>query len=300
MSDPGIDQCQPVATGIYLEGLAYDSVRDTVWYSDVVGGGVHGIGGDGELSSFNRDRMWTGGLMLNADGSVLSSGEGGILWNNPVSGDSGWLLRAPPGEVVSGVNEMAPDGEGGLLFGTLDIEMVKCGGQPRPTQIYHLTRDRELHKLADGIGFTNGMAYDEGLRRLYCNDTFFGTWVFDVLLDWTLEGRRVLLEKEDADGMALDAEGNIWITGFQSGAITRLSPHGERLPDLRVPARAVTQIRFGGVDQRDVYINTVPGDAGATLKDGGLPVEPRSTLYRGRSPVAGRLIEPTRFELGQA
>ena len=107
----------------------------------------------------------------------------------------------------------------------------------------------------------------------------------------------MLLEKEDADGMALDAGGNIWITGFQSGAITRVSPEGDLLPEVSTPARAITQLRFGGADRRDVYFNTVPRDAGATLKEGGLPVEPRSVLYRGRSAVPGRLVEPTAFAL---
>lgn len=31
---------------------------------------------DGSIKSFNADRMWTGGVMINANGSVLSSGEG--------------------------------------------------------------------------------------------------------------------------------------------------------------------------------------------------------------------------------
>lgn len=297
MTSSTIEHCQPIATGIYLEGLAVDPARSRVWYSDVVGGGVHGIGVGDQRLTLNPERMWTGGLMPHADGSVLSSGGGGIMWNNPATGASGWLLRELPGEAVNGVNEMAPDGEGGLFFGTLDLEMVQRGGEPRPTQIYRLSCDGELRKLADDIGFTNGLMYDPERRRLYCNDTFLGTWMFDVTPDWCLEGKRLLLDKADADGMALDAEGNVWITGFQSGAITRISPAGERLPDIQTPARAITQVRFGGADLRDVYFNTVPPDAGATLKDGGLPDAPRSVLYQGRSPVPGRLVEPVHLEL---
>jgi hypothetical protein len=36
-----------------------------------------------EVATFNPDRMWTGGIMMNEDGAVLSSGEGGIMWNHP-------------------------------------------------------------------------------------------------------------------------------------------------------------------------------------------------------------------------
>ena len=45
-----------------------------------------------KVGSFNEGRMWTGGVMMNADGAVLSSGEGGIMWNDPDSDKSGWLL----------------------------------------------------------------------------------------------------------------------------------------------------------------------------------------------------------------
>ena len=98
--------------------------------------------------------------------------------------------------------------------------------------------------------------------------------------------------------MALDAEGAVWITGFRSSAITRVRPDGSVLPPVPTPGGAITQVRFGGADLRDVYINTVPADAGDTLKDGGAPTEMRSVMYRGRSEVAGAPILPARFELG--
>ena len=65
---------------------------------------------------------------------------------------------------------------------------------------------------------------------------------------------------------------------------------------MKTPAAAITQVRFGGQDMRDVYINSVPIDGGDNLKDGEIPTEQRSVMYRGRSSVAGRPIEPTRFE----
>ena len=57
------DNFELVAKGVYLEGLAVDYARDVVWYSDVIAGGVHGVGRDGPVGSFNEGRMWTGGIM---------------------------------------------------------------------------------------------------------------------------------------------------------------------------------------------------------------------------------------------
>lgn len=288
-----------IASGIYLEGLAVDHARDVIWFSDVIAGGIHGVKPDGtSVCSFNEGRMWTGGVMMNADGSVLSSGEGGIMWNNPDTGKSGWLLDQLDDKPINGINEMMPDGTGGIFLGTNDIEMVIQGGQTRPTELWRLTADRQLIKLADGIGFSNGIMYDAGRKRFYCNDTFKGTWSFDVTADLRFENRALFLEKEDADGMSLDAEGNVWITGFRSNFFTRLTPAGERLDDYPTPAGSITQLRFGGADGRDVYFNSVPSDGGDTLKEGGEITATNSFLFKGRSEKPGLKIEPARFTLG--
>jgi sugar lactone lactonase YvrE len=290
-----VGQFQKVASGLYLEGLAVDFVRGAVWYSDVIGGGVHGVMSDGNPVSFNPDRKWTGGLLMNADGSILSSGPGGIMWNNPETGESGWLLHEIDGKVINGINEMMPDGTGGIYFGTVDIERVERAEPTRATAIHRLTVEGEVIKVSRDLNFTNGLMLSGDRKRLYCNDTFVGTWVFDVQPDLTLSNKRMLLDKADADGMVLDADGNVWITGFRSGSLIRLRPDGTRLPPLPTPAGAITQIRFGGSDLRDYYINTVPAAGGDSLKDG-VPLRAReSHMYRGRSETAGMPIPAAQF-----
>jgi sugar lactone lactonase YvrE len=290
---------EPVARGLYLEGLGLDLQRGIVWYSDVIAGGIHGIYPDGRTQTLNPDRMWTGGVMVNEDGCVLSTGASGIMWNNPETGKSGWLLAEIDGVPINGINEMVPDGTGGVFFGTNDIEMVLAGQPSRPTQLYRLTADRQVIKLAEGLNFTNGIMFDPARKRFYCNDSFVATYAFDVAPDLTLTNKRVLVDKVDADGMALDAEGDVWITGFRSGEIIRLRPDGTPLPAVPNPGgAAVTQIRFGGADLRDVYINTVPIDAGDRLAVGELPTEKTSVLYRGRSDRPGMAVAPSRFKLG--
>ena len=56
------------------------------------------------VTSFNEGRMWTGGVMMNSCGAVLSTGEGGIMWNNPDTGKSGWLLQELEGKPINGIS----------------------------------------------------------------------------------------------------------------------------------------------------------------------------------------------------
>lgn len=298
MANLAVGEYTRLAEGTYLEGLSYDFSRNVIWYSDVVEGGIHGVTREGEpVASFNTERMWTGGIMMNACGAVLSTGQGGIMWNNPDSGDSGWLLQELEGEPINGINEMWPDGTGGIYFGTNDIEYIIAARDTRPSAVYRLTADREVIKLSDTVYFTNGMAYDPERRKLYCSDTFRTSWVWDVEDDLSLSNQRVLLAKEDCDGLALEADGNVLITGFRSpGIITRVTPEGRELEPLRTPNGSTTQIRFGGADLRDYYINVVPGDGGDTLKEG-KPLTERSYLYRGRATVPGVAVAAANFKL---
>jgi sugar lactone lactonase YvrE len=295
-SPPG--EFKQLAKGLYLEGLAVDYARGIVWYSDVIAGGIHGVEPDGGLTSFNQDRMWTGGIMLNEEGSVLSTGAGGIMWNNPDSGKSGWLLSQIDGKPINGINEMAPDGMGGIYFGTVDIERIRRGEPTRQAALYRLGVDGQVSLVADNLGFTNGIMLSPDRKQLYYNDTFDSTYVFDVLPSLCLANRRRLVEKTDCDGLALDSEGNLWITGFRSSELTRVRCDGTAMAAVPTPAGAVTQIRFGGSDMRDFYITCVPADGGDGLAVGVQPTEQRSRLYRGRSEVPGMPIPPARFRLG--
>jgi sugar lactone lactonase YvrE len=290
-------QFEPLAKGLYLEGLAVDPPRRIVWYSDVIAGGIHGVKLDGGIISFNQDRMWTGGILVNEDGSVLSTGEGGIMWNHPDTGRSGWLLREIDGRPINGINEMAPDGAGGIYFGTVDIEQIRRGEPTRPAALYRLAVDGRTSLVAENLGFANGVMLSCDRKRLYYNDTFDSTYVFDVLADLSLANRRRFVDKKDCDGMALDAQGNLWITGFRSSELTRIRPDGTPLPAVPTPGGAVTQIRFGGADMRDFYITCVPADGGDGLAVGVRPTGPRSLLYRGRSEVPGMILPPARFSL---
>jgi sugar lactone lactonase YvrE len=141
------------------------------------------------------------------------------------------------------------------------------------------------------------MGLDLQRGKFYCSDTFRTSWVWDVGGDLALHNRRELYRKEDCDGLALDSEGNVLITGFRSpGRVIRVTPDGAELPPLLTPDGSTTQLRFGGADLRDFYINVVPGDGGDSLKNGE-PLKSPSFLYRGRAATPGMAVSPANFVL---
>ena len=86
------------------------------------------------------------------------------------------------------------------------------------------------------------------------------------------------------DGLAVDAEGAVWVALGEGGGIARFLPGGELDEVIEVPASFVSSLAFGGADMRDVLITTAGNDIHPEL--GG-------TLLRARSEIAGLPITPT-------
>jgi len=287
-------QFQALAKGCYLEGLAIDAGE--VWFTDIVGGGVRRRSPDGRNDTWFADRRFLAALQLN-DAGVLCSGPGGITWLNPVTGASGMLLDRIDGKPISGVNEMSADREGGMYFGTVDLDSIVKGRTPAPVALYRLYADRRLRKLCDGLKFSNGLGLSPDGRRLYHNESFVGTFAYEISPDGSLGPARMLLEKQDCDGLAVDRDGGVWITGFSSGDLIRVRPDGTIDRRIELPAKAATNVRFAGADGRDLYVNTVVPEAAQALGRGEMMESQTSVLYYARSDVAGLPVERTRFQL---
>lgn len=276
-----------IARGFYLEGLLVDG--PDIWYSDVMTGGVQRVGSEVPLL---EDRRMIGGLLLNRDGSLLAAGEGDIAWANPATGASGVLARGFPGG-----NEMTAEPDGGILFGTIDLPAILRGEKPGASAICRLTPDRRLIPLHDGLSFANGIALSPDGATLFLNESFSASRAFAMRKDGTLGAPRTLAEKPDCDGMALDAEGNIWITGFASDHLLCVTPEGREIRRLALPGKAATSLRFGGEDMRDLYVNIVDPAAAQKLATGDPLEEKTSMLCRMRSPVAGAAAARAGFVL---
>jgi sugar lactone lactonase YvrE len=239
-----------------------------------------------------------GGILLNADGKVLCSGIGGIAWVDPVTGASGMLLDAINGEPIRGVNEMIPDGHGGLYFGTLDIPAQVRREEMVPGGLYRLNHAGDVRLLFDGIGFPNGIGRSADSRRLYNNATSIGTFAYDLADGGSAGAPKLLLKKKDCDGLALDVEGGIWVSGYNTSELLCLAPDGSVQGRLATPAYGVSNLRFGGVDFRDLYVTATCPEVMADYQSGKSPTTRGSKILRTRSTIPGLPIPRTNFRIG--
>jgi sugar lactone lactonase YvrE len=276
---------EPVASGVYLEGLCADG--ETIWVADPIKGGVRRFRGEELIGAWLPDKKWIGSLLRGPGETVLISGEGGIVRLDAATGAQVTLLDSVDGEALPGVNEMVADRDGAIYFGGNDIAAIMEARQTAPVSIYRREPDGRVTEQVSGLRFSNGIGLSPDGKRLYHNETFVGTSAYDILPDGSLGASERLLDKPDCDGLAVDAEGTLWITGFLTKAIVRLRPDGTMLEPFDIPGGGATNVRFGGPDLRDLYITTVAEGAAMKLAAGLWPEEEDSILYRGRSAAPG-------------
>ena len=58
------------------------------------------------------------------------------------------------------------------------------------------------------------------------------------------------------DGAAVDVQGNYYVAMYEGGRLLKLSPAGEVLAELAVPAPCPTMPCFGGTDRKTLYLTT--------------------------------------------
>jgi sugar lactone lactonase YvrE len=269
-----------------------------VWFTDLLLGGVYRLAPDGTVDVFLAERHHVGGLAVNADGRIICGGPGGLVWLDPVSGLSGVLLDSIEGQPFTGANDFIPDGRGGLYFGTLS-KGADYSQEPQLTALYRIDAERRVTLLSDGLKFSNGVGLSPDGKRLYHNESLLGVFVYDVQQDGTLANKSLFNARQDGDGLAVDAEGGVWIAHFDSGEIARYRPDGGIDRQIPMPHKAVSSVCFGGPEWRDMYVTTAGNHGIESLFTGELP--PReATLFHARSNIAGAPVPTTRFHLPDA
>lgn len=121
--------------------------------------------------------------------------------------------------------------------------------------------------IADGRLFPNGLAFEADGEHLLLAQTY------SRLVErfacrggrWVSEGCFCRLASGRPDGMALDAEGNLWVCTPSTGGVEIFSRSGDLLHRIEFGAGTMTtNLCFGGTDRQDVFV-TAAG-IGAVLR----------------------------------
>ena len=127
-------------------------------------------------------------------------------------------------------------------------------------QLWRVDRSGKITLLAEGMGTTNGIEVSPDGKTLYVNESVQrNIWAFDLTPEHTLANKRLLIQFPDFgfDGMRADVDGNLYVTRHGKGTVVKVSPAGKVLKEIDVLGAKPSNLCFGGVDGRTVYVTEV-------------------------------------------
>ena len=188
------------------------------------------------------------------------------------------LLRADPeGPVVVAdctpfagfhCNDMVVDAEGRAYIGNFGFDL-HGGGTPCPANLVLVRPAEDACVAASNLWFPNGAVITSDGKTLVVAETFAARLTaFDILPDGSLSHRRVWasLGKADnplgetpqppvPDGIALDAEGGIWVASPTTREVLRVLEGGAITERIPVSTSAFACM-LGGADGRTLFVCT--------------------------------------------
>jgi sugar lactone lactonase YvrE len=182
-------------------------------------------------------------------------------------------VEAELGGIATGLcNDMIVDAKGRAYVGNFGFDR-HAGEKPRPAVLARVDPDGSVHAAADELMFPNGTVITPDGRTMIIGETFAKRLTaFDIADDGTLSNRRIWAETPtcNPDGICLDAEGGIWVTGAFTHHMVRVLEGGKVTHDLDLGERAAYACMLGGRDHRTLFVvtNSGSGPAIADKKDG--------------------------------
>jgi sugar lactone lactonase YvrE len=266
-----------LADGVYFgEGPRWRDGR--LWFSDFFAHAVKSVSLAGDLRTEVELDDQPSGLGWTPDGELLivSMTRRQLLRR---SADGGLSVHADLGAVAEfHCNDMVVDALGRAYVGNfgfdLDAAIAARGIESvladHPTaRLALVTPDGEVRVAASDMDFPNGSVITPDGRTLIVGETFAARLTaFDIGSDGALSNRRVWASTggRPPDGIALDAEGAVWMANPMAPECVRIAEGGEVL-EVIATGQPCYACMLGGEDGRTLFMLTAAalgGDAAAT------------------------------------
>ncbi|MET8824853.1 SMP-30/gluconolactonase/LRE family protein [Streptomyces sp. NPDC004610] len=233
------------------EGATWDVDAARLIWVDILGCRVHTYDPATGHRTVRTTGQHVGAAKPRAGGGLVLSLRDGVALLDPDATFT-WLHHEPvPGRRANDA-AVAPDGS--LWAGTMCYDETPGGA----TLTRH-TPDGTAEVVLPDVTVGNGIGWSPDGTLLYYIDTATRRVdVFDHEGAGRLRDRRTLTTVGDGhpDGLAVDADGCVWVALWDGGAVHRYTPDGVLDRVLELPAPRVTSCAFGGPGLRDLYITT--------------------------------------------
>jgi sugar lactone lactonase YvrE len=242
---------------VFLEGPRWRGHR--LWVSDMHGHTVYRLQEDGTREAVVEVPGKPSGIGFLPDGTplIVSMHDRKLMklvdGKLAVHADLSQLCRYE-------INDMVVDRRGNAYVGNIGFDLLS-GEKFKPTNFVLVTPSGQVREVAADLHVPNGPVISADGKRLIVAESWAKRLTaFDIEADGSLANRRVFAELDvSPDGICLDAEGAIWVAGFNSDRFVRVREGGEVTHCVRVQDRYPVACTLGGADGRTLYCLTFKG-----------------------------------------
>ncbi|GAA2074289.1 SMP-30/gluconolactonase/LRE family protein [Aeromicrobium tamlense] len=259
-----VERFEVLAKGMgFVEAPLFDAAAG-VLVADETAGGVWRVDGDAP-SVVVRHRRGISGTAIHRDGWILVSGRN-LAARRAAPDDSPTVVLIEQDERRIAFGDMVVDHLGRVLVGALGYrpEGPVVPADPPPGQLLCLELDGSVTVVNDDILLPNGIGVSPDGRTLYHVDSVRNHIVVHEISEGGAIGPArpfADIKRGTGDGLAVAADGSVWVATLHAGAILVLAPDGTERGHLEVE-RTVTSLCFSGDHLQDLVVTSVDGHGG--------------------------------------
>lgn len=240
----------------FTEGPASDA-KGNVYFTDQPNDSILKWSVDGKLSTFMHPCGRSNGLCFDAQGNLWAcADEKNQLWRISPAGKVTVVLKDYEGKLLNGPNDVWLRTNGGLYFTDpfYKRDYWKRGPMEQKVQgVYYLAPNhKKLTRVVSDLQQPNGIIGTADGKTLYVADIQGNkTYAYDIKPDGMLANKRLFCEL-GSDGMTIDDEGNLYLTG--KPGVTIFDRTGRQIDLIPIAEDWTANVCFGGKDGHTLFI----------------------------------------------
>jgi gluconolactonase len=242
----------------FTEGPAVDK-KGNVFFTDQPNNKIWKYA-DGKLSVFLENAGRSNGMYFDQKGNLLTcADEKNELWSIDKNGKVMVLLTEYEGKKLNGPNDLWIHPQGGIYFTDPYYQRsywTRTEPELKKQNVYYLAPEKKAVPVIENLVQPNGIVGTADGKTLYVADIGAGkTYSYKINLDGLLSEGQLFAEL-GSDGMTLDNQGNLYLTG---NGVTVFNPQGKQIAHIPVPENWTANVVFGGKNFNQLFITASKG-----------------------------------------
>ena len=211
---------------------------------------------DGKFSDWLKPAGRANGTYFDRDGNLIAcADEKNELWSISPEKKVTVLVTNFGGKLLNGPNDLWIRPDGGIYFTDPLYKRNYWKRDPAMQQdgqhVYFSANRKDWKRVATDLKQPNGIIGTPDGKTLYVADIGARkTYAYDIQPDGALTNKRLFCEL-GSDGMTIDNEGNIYLTGR---GVTVFDKTGKQIEQIPVAEPWTANITFGGKDRDLLFI----------------------------------------------